>query len=126
MPDHLNVASLSPGHVTPDTLPIPVDPSKVRAVAITLGLALTATIGGASTVLSLAKERDLAGIVHFFQSDAAIPFIAGATTIAGVVGLVVRTIQRKAREVYLAYHTSDRIAELTAPIAPPAPPPVKS
>lgn len=119
LPEPSGPASVSPGHVTPSTPTLDVDPSKVRAVAISMGLALTATIAGATTLLSLARERNLAGIVSFVQSSEAVPFFAGVTTLAALGGIVWRTLRRKAREVYLAYHNRDRIAKLTTEIAPP-------
>lgn len=114
--------SVSPGVVTAETPQLQVDPSKLRAIAISVGLALMATLGGATTILSYAKNRDLAGIVGFAQSSAAVPFFGGLATLAGLGGIGLRTFKRKSREIYLAWHVRERIAVVTKEIDPPKPP----
>lgn len=89
---------------------IEVDASKLKAVSITIGLALIPTIAGATTLVSLAKNRDLAGTVAWLQSEPAVPFFAGVATLAGFAALGWRSAKRKAREIYLGWHVRNSIA----------------
>jgi len=113
--------SLDPGQVSPATPTLQVDPSKLKAVSITLGLAIVAVISGTTTVIGFLKARDIAGLVAWFQTEPAIPYFAGIATVATLIAMGWRTALRKAKEIYLAYHVKDRIAVVDV-ATPPKPP----
>lgn len=102
--------------------PIKVDPNKLQAVAVTLALAIIGIIGGATTLIGLLKAHDMAGVYNWLQSTPAATFFAGVATVLSLGGLGARTVVRKLREVYLAWHAPNAIVTGAA-IPTPAPPP---
>lgn len=109
--------------MTEPTSQLKINPSKLQAVVLTLVFAAMGIVGGATTMLSLLKARDLAGIYNWLQSAPAAGFFAGIVTVASLGMLGARSLVRILKEVYLTVHAPDNVAVLTKPTADPAVPP---
>jgi hypothetical protein len=93
----------------------------IQAALISVMIASATVVGAIGTVLSFWKARDLAGAIYWLRSSDALGAITAVMAIGGFGTIIVRSLQRKYREIFLARNTPDSIAYIVGEQLPPPP-----
>lgn len=90
--------------------PIVVEPSAKGAMVLTGLRQLALIIGGAVSIIGMAKGRDLQGIVEYVQSDTFATVFATILTTGTVIYGQARELTKKAQAVIMAEAAPDSVA----------------
>lgn len=114
-----------------DATPPPGDPAPiavkgtttavVQASLVSLALAVATLIGAMGTILSFIKTRDLAGWIVWLQSSDAAMVITAVMTLGGFLTIMIRSAQRKWREIFFARNAPNSVAYIIGEQLPPSP-----
>jgi len=103
-----------------ETKPIVINPSVIATLAPVLLRQVLLVVGGSVMIVGLLKQRDMAGLYAYLQSEDFITFIATGAVLLSLGYGQLRSLWDKANLVTLGRKAPDSDAIVKEPTPPPA------